>query len=237
MMKYLLLLVSLLVCAWASPTPDTELSIFDDDAIPVVDQPDLEYFNFTALQGRDEGIEKRALSLTYVLYDVIFNGLDKGNLQPFRVKGELLVIKRIPSPGTQNGANPVDVVISIGNPAGNPMAGSIRYVTNRYLNPLISGSKDELRTDFARVSTKSGTVTVSVDTSIAAFNQLSVFNARSGLFADVYNPARGGFKLVVKKGKISGWVNFAGRGVISGASAPYKARIGGKAKQKGKISL
>lgn len=129
------------------------------------------------------------------------------------------------------------MVISIGNPAGNPIAGSIRYVTNRYLNPLISGSKDELRTDFARVSTKSGTITVSVDTSIAAFNQLSVFNARSGLLADVYNPARGGFKLVVKNGKISGWVNFAGRGVISGASAPYKARIGGKAKQKGKISL
>ncbi|KAF4459216.1 hypothetical protein FALBO_14028 [Fusarium albosuccineum] len=238
-MKLLLPLVSLLVCTLASPTPETELSIFDDDTIPIVDQPDLEEFNFTALAGRDleSGIEKRALKLDYVLYDVAFNGLNEGNLVPFRVLGQLLIIKRIPVKNTSNGANPVDVVIKIGNPAGNPIAGSIRYVTNRYLNPFLGGIHDETRTDFARVSVKSGTVKVSADTAFSQVNALSVFNVRSGWLADVYNAYSGGFTLTVKNGKITGKVGFRGKQVISGAAPPYRAKIGGKAKQKGKITL
>ncbi|KAH6867226.1 hypothetical protein B0T10DRAFT_502552 [Thelonectria olida] len=241
-MKLLLPLVSLLVYTLASPTPETELSIFNDDAIPVVDQPDLDGFNLSALAGRDldkkqSGIEKRALKLDYVLYDVIFDGRNQGNLVPFRVQGQLLLIKRIPVANTPNGANPVDVVISIGNPASNPIAGSIRYVTNRYLNPFLGGIHDEMRTDFARVSVKSGTVKVSADTAFSQINALSVFNVRSGFFADVYNAYSGGFTLTVKNGKMSGKVGFRGKQVISGASPPYKAKIGGKAKQKGKITL
>ncbi|KAM5345096.1 hypothetical protein ACJ41O_010958 [Fusarium nematophilum] len=237
MLKYSILLVSFLACALASPTPDTELSIFDDDTIPVVDQPDLDFFNFTGLEARDESIEKRALKLDYVLYDVSFNGLNEGNTVPFRVRGELLIIKRIPVANTPNGANPVDVVIKIGNPAGNPIAGSIRYVTNRYLNPFLGGIKDETRTDFARVSVKSGTVKVSADTAFSLINALSVFNVRSGFLADVYNAYSGGFTLTIKNGKMTGRVGFVGKQVISGASPKYRARIGGKAKQKGKITL
>ncbi|EEU35707.1 uncharacterized protein NECHADRAFT_87965 [Fusarium vanettenii 77-13-4] len=241
-MRYLFTLVSLLACALASPTPSHALSIFDDDTIPVVDQPDLEHFNVTRLSGhyidtKASSIEKRALKLDYVLYDVAFDGRNEGNLVPFRVTGQLLVIKRIPVVNSPNGANPVDVVIKIGNPAGNPVAGSIHYVTNRYLNPFLGGIRDGSRTDFARVSVKSDTIKVSADTAFSLINALSVFNARSGFFADVYNAYSGGFTLTVKNGKMTGRVGFVGKQVISGASPLYRARIGGKAKQKGRITL
>ncbi|KAH7140135.1 hypothetical protein B0J13DRAFT_676544 [Dactylonectria estremocensis] len=237
-MMHLVLLLSLLARVWASPTPETELSIWDDDSIPVVDQPDLDFFNSTAL-ARDVGIEKRALDLTYTLYDVIFNGLNQGNFEPFRVQGELMFIKKITSPGTQNGANPVDVVISIGNPIINPIAGSIRYVTNRYLNPFIGGSKDTTRTDLAYVSRTSTTVKVKIDPYRTYANAYSTFNARSGVFsASVFKPASGNFYFVLKNGKISGNINIVGKdGVTTAARAPYKAIVGGKAKQKGKITL
>lgn len=234
-----LLLFALPIGTLASPTAQTDPALWDDDdSIPVVDFPDLGIFNSSDNEIRDEHIDKRALDLTYTLYDVVFNGQNQGNFQNFAVKGELLLIKHIPSPGTQNGANPVDVVVRIGNPSGSPVAGSIRYVTNRYLNPLIGGSKDTSRLDFARVSNSKTQVHVKVDTSIAAANQISVFNARSGLFAEVYNPASGNLNLVRgKSGKLTGRVNFAGRGLISGSRAPYIANISGKAKQKGRTRL
>ncbi|KAH6884210.1 hypothetical protein B0T10DRAFT_579642 [Thelonectria olida] len=236
MMNFLLLL-SLLGCIWASPTPPTHLSIFDNDSIPVVNQPDLKLFNFRA-HTRGVGVEKRALDLAYILFDITFDGRNQGNYQSFLVRGELLITWQIPSPGTRNGVNPVDVAIAIGNPSIRPVAGSIRYVTNRYLNPLIGGSRDISRIDFARVSTTSNTVVVSVDTSIAASNQISVFNARSGLFADVYNPANGWFNLNLwNNGQIWGKISLGGRSLISGAWAPYQASISGRAKQKGRLRL
>jgi hypothetical protein len=124
---------------------------------------------------------------------------------PFQVSGLLLVVQRVPS---ANGVNPYDVAISIGNPIGNPMAGSIRFVTNRYINSYISDSRDITGLRYARVSATANSVTVSVDTSLAAANQISVFNARSGLIANIYNPASGGFNLVFgNNGLISGKIS------------------------------
>jgi hypothetical protein len=149
-----------------------------------------------------------------------------------------MLVQGIPSSGTTNGANPYDVVISIGTPISNPVAGSISYVTNRYLNPFISGRRDLTRLDFARVSATSNTVTVSVDTSLAAANQISVFNARSGFIANIYNPATGGFNLVFgNNGVISGKIVITGRAPVSGGQAPYQAIISGKVKQKGTFTL
>ncbi|TVY72762.1 hypothetical protein Focb16_v011391 [Fusarium oxysporum f. sp. cubense] len=232
----LFLLLSLLTLSWASPAPLTPLSIFNDNSIKTVNQPDSGLLNFT-LHSRDT-LEKRALSLAYLLCDVTFNGLNNANWQPFQVKGELMLVQGIPSSGTTNGANPYDVVISIGTPISNPVAGSISYVTNRYLNPFISGRRDLTRLDFARVSATSNTVTVSVDTSLAAANQISVFNARSGLTANIYNPATGGFNLVFgNNGAISGKIVITGRAPVSGGQAPYQAIISGKVKQKGTFLL
>ncbi|KAH7166341.1 hypothetical protein EDB81DRAFT_782156 [Dactylonectria macrodidyma] len=239
-MMHLVLLLSLLARVWASPTPETELDFWDDDSIPVVDQPDLDFFNYTALAlARDVGVEKRALDLTYTLYDITFNGLNQGNFEPFRVQGELMFIKKITSPGTPNGANPVDVIIYIGNPIGNPIAGSIRYVTNRYLSPFIGGARDATRADFAYISKTSNKVKVKIDPYMAVKNPSSLFNAKTGFFtASVFNPVSGGFYFVLKNGKISGNVNIVGKdGVTLAARAPYKAIVGGKAKSKGKITF
>jgi hypothetical protein len=141
-------------------------------------------------------LEKRALNLAYLLCDVTFDGRNRANWQPFQVRGGLLLVQGVPSPGTTNGVNPYDVVISIGSPIANLIAGSISYITNRYLNPFISGRQDVTRLDFTRVSATTNSVTVSVDTSLTAANQILGFNARSGITANIYNPASGGFNLI-----------------------------------------
>ncbi|KAJ4169177.1 hypothetical protein NW754_011111 [Fusarium falciforme] len=211
-MKTFFALLPLLSYLWASPAAADGLSIFDDDSIPVVDRPDLDSFTIVR-RDEDTGLKKRALNLEYVLLDVTFDGYNQGNWQSY-------------------------VVIAIGSPIVSPVAGSIRYTTNRYLNGFIGGSKDITRTDFARVSTTANSVTVSVDTSIAAANHLSVFNARSGVSANIYNPASGGFNLAFwKNGKVTGTIGLVGRSPISGGQAPYKATISGLVKQKGKIWL
>ncbi|RSL83275.1 hypothetical protein CEP51_004613 [Fusarium floridanum] len=236
-MKTSLFLIPLFSLIWASPAAADGLSIFEDDSIPVEDQPKLESFTFSG-HDEDKRLAKRALNLEYILLDVTFDGYNKGNWQGWRVRGELLVIRPIPSPGTTNGPNPVDVVIAIGSPAVSPVAGSIRYTTNRYLNVFIGGRKDTTRVDFARVSTTASSVTVSVDTSIAAANQLSIFNARSGSLANIYNPASGGFSLAFwKNGQVTGKIGLVGRSPTSGGQAPYVASISGLVKQKGKIWL
>lgn len=231
----LFLLLCLLACSWASPPPLGPLSIFNDKSIKTVNQPDAGLLNLT-LHARDT-VEKRALNLGYLLCDVTFNGRNNANWQPFQVSGELLLVQGAPSLGSTRGANPYDVVIAIGNPLINPVAVSISYVTNSYLNPFISGRQNPTGLDFARVYATSNAVTVSVDPSVAPANQVSVLNARSGLTANVYTPATGGFNLVFgRTGAISGKIAVAGRG-LSGGPVPYQAIISGKAKQKGTFWL
>lgn len=228
----LFLLLSLLSLTWASPAPPVLLSIFNDNSITTVNQPGSGLLNFTPHPGNT--FKKRASNLPYVLYDVTFDGRNGANWQPFQVSGKLLIVQGVPS---LNGVNPYDVAFLIGDPIANPMAGSIRYATNRYLNPYISDSRDITGLGYARVSTTANSLTVSVDTSLAAANQISVFNARSGLIANIYNPASGGINLVFgNNGVISGKISVTGRSLISGGQAPYQAIIRGKAKQKGVLS-
>lgn len=237
-MAYFLLLLAMLSCVSASPASKPHLSIFDDSSIPVVNQPELGLFNYTVVHERDLNIEKRALNLAYILFDIVFDGLNQGNQLPFKIQGEMLLVQGIPSLATTNGQNPIDVVISVGTPYNSPVAGSIRYVTNKYLNPFLQGSRDTSRTDFARVSATATTVTVSIDTSNAATNQLSVFNARSGITAHIFTPISGGFNIILRNnGQISGRIDLVGRGVGTGDQAPYRAIIGGKAKQRGTFTL
>lgn len=235
-MKFLILLF-LLHGIIASPASKTRLSIFDDDTIPIVDGPELGIFNFT-IHARDLGVEKRALSFNYILFDITFDGRNSVNSQPFFVQGEMLITQGVPSSGTKNGVNPVEVVLLVGKPRTSPIAGSIQYVTNRYLYPFITSIKDTSRVDFARVSSTSNTVTVSIDTSLAAANQPSVFNARSGVTAQIFNPTSGSFNInLLNNGQISGRISLVGTPLTSLGWAYYLANIGGKAKQKGVFTL
>ncbi|KAJ3455649.1 hypothetical protein MRS44_017131 [Fusarium solani] len=135
----------------------------------VMERPDLNIFNFS-LHTQDFSVEKGAYDLSYIQCEIIFDCRGQGNYQPFQVRGSLIAFQEIPSPGTRNGVNPVDVDISVGNPVINPVAGSIQYVTNRYLNPVIRGARDTTRVDYAWVSSTASSVTVYIDTSTAAAN-------------------------------------------------------------------
>lgn len=237
-----ILLLSLLAPVIASPAPQPVLpSIFQDKSIPVADNLDLSVFNITpaAKKPHSRDVDKRALTFNYILCNVIFDGRNLGNQEAFRVAGQLLVTAGIPSSGTRKGANPVDVAISIGNPSSNPRAGSIRYVTNRYLYPYIGAGRDTSRLDFAFVTSTATRVGVTVDTTVAASNPNSVYNTRTNpIWADVYNPATGGFNVVfANNGAVSGSVNLVGRGVISGGRGSYKALISGSVVQRGTTTL
>ena len=239
-MRYVLFFLAFLSCIYASPTSKNSknrLSLFDDDSIPLVDQPDVGIFNFT-LGTRDVSVEKRAISLNYILFDIFFDGRNWGNAVPFFVQGEMLITGAISSPGTKNGANPVEVVLSVGRPMVSPVAGNIQYVTNRYLYPFIYGPKDASRVDFARVSSTATAVTVGIDTSLAAANQHSVFNVRTGITSQIYNPTSGSFNInLLSNGQITGGISLIGVPLTSLGWGQYKATISGKAKQRGTFSL
>jgi hypothetical protein len=131
------------------------------------------------------------------------------------------------------------VVLSVAKPRASPLAGRIQYVTNRYLYLFITSIKDISRVDFARVSSTTNTVTVSIDTSLAAANQVSVFNAKSGVTAQIFNPTSGGFiniNLLIN-GQISGSINLVETPLRSLGWAYYQENIGGKAKQKSPFML
>lgn len=172
-----------------------------------------------------------------MVYNITLDGRNQGNFQDFVVTGGMVVIQGIPSPGTQNGDNPYDIAIESGNPAVSPLAGSIRYATNRLLDQVIntadlfSGS----RLDLAFVDTTGETITATVDTTLAAADQLNLFNARSGILADVYEVAEGGITLTraTADSPLTGFISFTGRSFIFGGQAPYNAVITGTVFSKG----
>ncbi|KAG0348192.1 hypothetical protein BG005_011684 [Podila minutissima] len=132
------------------------------------------------------------------------DGRNVGNFQDFVVSGQILITQGIPSSGTRNEPNPFDVLITIGHPATNPIAGSIQYTTNRYLYKFINGNSAESLIDYAFVTNAGNSIGVTVDTSIAAANQLSNFNARSGLTANAYIITSGGFSVMLSGTALSG---------------------------------
>jgi hypothetical protein len=228
-----------LLLSTASGFPASSLlsEVFADATIPFLDDKSaLSEFNVTS-QSSSASISKRALTLNYIKYSITMDGRNQGNFENFLVTGTMLVTDGIVTAGTVNGANPVEVVLSIGSPSVNPVAGSIQYCTNRALYPLFSGSALTVL-DFAQVSVEGTTVSVTVDTSLAVSNPLSNFNARSGLTANVYLMASGGFVFTHQSDNtIPGGINLVGQGYLSPGQAPYKALISGQALGKGSFTI
>lgn len=218
----------------ASPLHD----LFTNPSIPVISELNPSVFNLTtAIQNNDARMGKRAISLPYILYSVTMDGRNVGNFQDFVVSGQILITQGIPSSGTRNEPNPFDVLITIGHPATNPIAGSIQYTTNRYLYKFINGNSAESLIDYAFVTNAGNSIGVTVDTSIAAANQLSNFNARSGLTANAYIITSGGFSVMLSGTALSGSINVAGSGYILGGSAPYKAVMSGAIVGRGTVTI
>jgi len=237
----LLHLLPLLTIIIALPNPQPNiLSLFESSSIPVVNDPPLsQLFNTTAHLPRDMlPLNKRAVTLDYILFTITVDGTSQNNAEAFLLTGELLLTSGISSPGTTNGANPVEAVLSVGNPYSNPLAGSIRYSTSRYLWPLLGGASETSVVDFAYVGSTDTAVGVTIDGSLAAANTISVFNIRSGLTADVYNPVEGGFAVGFgSDGSVAGEIKLVGRGLISGARGTYGAVIKGAVTQTGSVTV
>jgi hypothetical protein len=201
--------------------------LFTDPNIPVLSNLDLSIVNITGSTPHKKGSEKRAINVGYLLYSITMDGRNQGNFENFIVSGQMLITQGIPSSATQNGQNPYDIVIIIGSPSVNPVAGSIRYATNRYLYKFIGGSNANSLLDFVYVTNTGSTIGVTVDTRIAAANQLSNFNARTGLTMNAYEVASGGFSVTLGTTALSGSINVIGTGYIFSGTAPYKAVISG----------
>jgi len=212
----------------ASSLPASAIhELFADPDVPFLGDLDPSHLNITTFAPGRAPRDKRAVSVQYLLYSITMDGRNQGNFQDFVVSGQMLITDGIPSAGSQNGQNPFDIVIAIGDPNVNPIAGSIRYVTNRSLYKFIGGSNANADLDFAYITTTGSTIDVTVDSRIAAANQLSNFNARTGITMNVYVIASGGFSVTPTSTTLSGSINLLGDGYIAFGTAPYKAIISG----------
>jgi hypothetical protein len=230
----LALVISILALR-ALALPESPLrDLFTSPDVPVLHNIDLSIFNVTRNPPREA---KRAMDLPYVMYSITMDGRNLGNYEEFQVSGQMLITQGIPASPTPNGDNPYDILIKIGSPAATPVAGSIWYVTNRYLYKLIDGTDADSLVDFAYVTTTGSTIDVTVDTSVAASNQLSNFNVRSGITADIYIVASGGFSVTLGTTSLSGSINVVGDTYIFYGLAPYKAVISGTMTGRGTTTI
>ncbi|KAF3099042.1 hypothetical protein TWF569_009242 [Orbilia oligospora] len=182
---------------------------------------------YSTPEGSDE-LEKRAITINALIYRVTIDGRNQGNWQNWIVSGNIVVTSPI-STTTKNGRNLLDFFISVGSPAASPVAGSIRYFTNRYLYTLANGRFGQSRLDYVYQTRSGSTYTNTIDTRYAAANQLSGFNARSGLLANVYLPDVGSWTFTVGSGSKTcrGQIRVDGRGFIEPGRAPYRGKYSG----------
>jgi hypothetical protein len=238
---YTLLLLALVIFhnvllgAYGLPELSAISHLFADSSIPLLSDADLAkgIIDTRPPNSHSTRIDKRALPplhVPYLKYAVTMDGRNVGNHENFLISGSLLVTTGILVPPTQNDPNPYDIVFSVGSPFTKPVAGSIRYVTNKYLDKVIGDNAAATGLDFAYVTYTGNTVNVTIDSRVAAANVGSGFNAKSGHLADVYRPANGGFQLTVGANKqLSGEINIRGTSTSNSTltRVPYVAKISG----------
>jgi hypothetical protein len=152
-------------------------------------------------------------------YNITSQGTVLG--RPFARQGILAFTTPIPI-GTTNGANPFEVVIVSGNPAISPEIGAIQFTTNTFL----FGGPGAV--DMAYVSFANNCAFINPDSRISATG-LNVFNALSGLAADVYQIFAGTIQICSRNTfqTISGSINVLGTGPIFHSNSPYQATVSG----------
>jgi hypothetical protein len=168
--------------------------------------------------------------MTFYNIRLVGNGFED-----FDRSGCLIVSPTISAPGNQNnGSNPLEVGITSGNPSLGS-AGAIWWVSNTQLlcNVLPASCRTQSAAlDVAKITLDKsrGLVTAeAVGPSQSMTTQLNIFNARSGLTANVYQVIQGALQIEFQPdGNIQGQVNFKGRGMISGGSATYQAEFTGE---------
>ena len=118
-------------------------------------------------------------------------------------------------------------MISTGAPVTNPVAGALRYASNRYLYRFIGGTNASSVLDFAYITSTTSSVGVTVDRRIAAANQLSAFNSQTRITKQAYIVSGGTLALSLGTTTIGGKFNLGGQRYISSGTSVYRAVMSG----------
>jgi hypothetical protein len=150
--------------------------------------------------------------MNHVLADVYAVDLSGYVLQrPFQRTGYLQIVPTISSYGTQNGVNPYDIFLQVGDPYYNPTAASIYFMSN---NAFISPSY----LDLAYVSwiPQSSLLRIWPDKRIAA-TASNIFTGISSIVAQPYR-IDGGYMDIsfLSGGNINGYMDLLGFGMQPG---------------------
>src|SRR6266536_4197588 len=94
------------------------------------------------------------------------------------------------------------------------------------LYKFIGGTSANPALDFAYIASTTNSIGVTVNTRIAAANQLSAFNSQTGITKQVYIVSGGTLTFSLGTG-IGGRINLAGRGYISRGTSVDRAVVSG----------
>lgn len=156
-----------------------------------------------------------------------YRGTLRGNVlqRPFLRRALVIVCPRITGATTQNGLNPLDVVLVSGNPAVTPELGAIQFTTN---TALLGGAA---RLDMAFVGynrTGQRIMNIFPDGRIAATG-LNTFTALPGFTRTRYRIYRGqvAFQFTPNFRGLRGRINLLGAGVTFSPGNQYNAIFNG----------
>jgi hypothetical protein len=143
--------------------------------------------------------------------------------RPFYRSGLVRIVPTITTT-TQNGVNPVDVLLASGNPGANPQTGAIQFMTN---NAFI-GSPSRLDLAYVSYFPQYALLRSQPDSRIAAVGA-NIFNALSGITAQAYQIYDGYMDIQYLNGgqNISGVIDVVGRGLTFSSQNRYTARFSG----------
>jgi len=152
-------------------------------------------------------------------YQITISGSVSGNA--FLRFGTLRILAPLASL-TDNDVNPIDFCITSGNPLASPQTGALRWGTS--VGCLSSGSQPF---DLAYVSFDGRRIIARPDPNIAAVSTAG-FNARGGIFAQLYFVIGGSIVVDVANGSVAGSIEILGfcgicTGGVGGPTGTYSA--------------
>jgi hypothetical protein len=158
----------------------------------------------------------------YFLWNVVLQGESQG--VRFQRQALVAITTPLSSAGTTNEPNPFEVVIVSGNPGAYPESGAIWFTTNSSL----LGGQAGLDMAYVYFDSNQSLVYVRPDPNMSAVG-INVFNAYSGLTADMYQIFDGAIYLWSRDGfaTIEGWIDILGTGAIFHSNTPYRAYFSG----------
>lgn len=156
------------------------------------------------------------------LYEVTMEGTTQG--WNFSRTGYLAIYQTFDSIATQNGVNPVDVLLQSGSPALQSESGAIQFATNSGAH--IDAGNAQL--DLTFVTLQENDIIIEVDTKISATGS-NLFNSTSSLIS-LYQIFDGGMALRFSEdgSNVNGIIDIQGTFSLEHRPASYRATISGE---------